>query len=93
MEQEKKAVEDFYQRCSDLLSTENTYVERNPYWRRTRWSNREPGSGRFPGCGTIRMFSSDCIHVSLTNPVGVNRTFDSAEEVYAFLKKALTQPT
>ena len=87
------AVEDFYQRCSDLLGTENTYVERSPYWRRTRWTNRAAGSGRFPGFGTIRMFSPDCIHVSLTKPVAINRTFDSAEEVYAFLKKALTQPT
>lgn len=93
MEKDKTAVEQFYQRCSDLLGTENTYVERGQYWRRTRWTNREPGSGRFPGFGTIRMFSPDCIHVSLSKPFDVNRTFENAEEVYAFLRNRLTQPT
>jgi hypothetical protein len=93
MEKEKKAVELFYQRCSDLLGTENTYVERSPYWRRTRWTNRELGAGRFSGYGTIRMFSPDCIHMSLNHPVSVSRTFTSAEDVYAFLKEALTPST
>ena len=93
MIEKKKAVELFYQRCSDLLSIENTYIERSQYWRRSRWTNREPGSGRFPGFGTIRMFSPDCIHVSLTKPVDISRTFDSAEAVYAFLQNALTEST
>lgn len=93
MNEKKKAVEEFYQRCSDMLGTENTYVERHQYWYRSRWNNRAPGSGRFPGYGTIRMFSPNCIHVSLLKPVECNRTFESAEEVYAFLQNALTSPS
>lgn len=90
MKEETISVEEgFYQECADLLGIPSTYVQRSKYWRRTRWTNRIPGSGRFPGYGLIRMFGPKMIHMNLTKPVVVNRTFNSSEEALAFLKKVV----
>jgi hypothetical protein len=58
--------EDFYRECARLLGT--TYDCKPVLYRyRTRWNNRAPGGGRFPGHGIIRIFG-DQVHVQLTNP-------------------------
>jgi hypothetical protein len=56
--------EEFYNRCADLLDSDYNYV--TPV-RKTRWSSRGPGNGRFPNHGLIRCFG-DIIFVNLYNP-------------------------
>ena len=58
--------ESFYAECAALLGC--SYDGKPfPYHKRTRWNNRTPGQGRFPGHGIIRVFGS-LVHVALTNP-------------------------
>lgn len=94
--------EEFYRACAELLGVETEYRDATPKprWshthqaivklptKATRWSGREPGNGRFTGCGVIRMFSPTCIHVSLKHPIKVNRTFASQQEVLDLLHEA-----
>jgi hypothetical protein len=87
MEKEKKMVEErFYQEVAELLCVPNTYRPQ-PFAYKTRWNNRGAGNGRFPGFGLIRMFSENCIHVSLSRPMAVNRFFKSTDEVTGFLRQ------
>lgn len=86
MNEEKHAVEQgFYQRCAELLGASHTY---KPWVHHkiTRWNNRTPGNGRFPGFGTIKMFGPTLIHVSLRHPCVVNRVCRSQDEVFALLE-------
>lgn len=89
MESQKIEIEHrFYQRCAELLSTTHAYkpwVGRPP----NRWNNRHPGNGRYPGFGTIRMYAPNLIQVSLREPVLINRTCRSPEEVYALIERVL----
>ena len=74
-----EAKEGFYRLCAHALGCEydcNAF----PYSRRTRWNNREPGSGRYEGHGIIRRYSSTHIQVSLHTPF-VNGLFKSEKEV------------
>lgn len=73
-----------YARCAEILGIPH---EHRPWTGRgpNRWNNRHAGNGRFPGAGTIRMFSPNAIHVSLRAPVAVNRWCRSEDEVYALL--------
>lgn len=48
--------EDFSRECAAILGADDLYRART-FARRTRWNNRDPGNGRFPGFGTIRMFA------------------------------------
>ena len=76
----------FYARVAELLGTSYDYkpwIGRGP----NRWNNRHPGNGRFPGFGTIKMFSPTSIHVCLRAPVAVNRLCRSPAEVYALLER------
>lgn len=76
--------EEFYAECAALLNT--TYDgETFPWYRRTRWNNRKPGSGRFPSRGLIRCFGS-MVHVNLHTPIVINRTFASKEAVLDYLR-------
>lgn len=81
--------EEFYIECAKLLDT--TYdCEPFPwpsYWR-TRWNNRAPGSGRYPGHGLIRCFGST-VHVNLHTPIKIEKTFPSKEEALAAISKSL----
>lgn len=88
---------DFYDRCADILGCQHDYSTFNDKIYRfdeegkpcgtnaTRWGGRHPGNGRFPGYGTIRAFGP-VIHVALTRPKSVAQTFNSQEEVLAFLE-------
>ena len=74
----------FYNRCAELLGTEYNCVA-FPYDKRTRWNNRSPGEGRYPGFGTIRKYG-DVIHVALRHPVSHTHIYTSEDAVYEFLK-------
>lgn len=63
--------EEFYRRCADLLGTSYDCTGLDaPY--RTRWNNRRPGNGRFPGFGIIRLHGEE-VHVSLRHPISASR--------------------
>jgi hypothetical protein len=75
----------FYAECARILGTTHQHKPwsgRGP----NRWNNRHAGNGRFPGFGTIRMFSPNAIHVSLHHPRVVNRFVKSPEEAYALIR-------
>ena len=77
------ANEDFYHKCADILGVD--YIcEPFTHYKRTRWNNRKPGSGRYPGYGLIRVFGNK-VHVALTKPVLHTKVYDSCEEVLEFL--------
>ena len=74
----------FYEKCAKLLGTTydcKPFLYRKP----TRWNNRSPGEGRFPGFGLIRKFGNE-IHVSLRYPVSHREIFLTEEKVIAFLE-------
>ena len=77
---EKSAVEEFYHAVAMLLKCEDHSTEMFPYGRRTRWNNRKPGAGRFPGHGLVRYFGPATIHVHLTTPP-VQGLFNSTDDV------------
>ena len=76
--------EEFYSKCAELLGAEHEYLPFTHY-KRTRWNNRKPGSGRYPGYGIIRKFGNQ-IHVALTKPIQHHSVYNSEEEVFAFLQ-------
>jgi hypothetical protein len=82
MREEKHEAEGrFYRTVAEMLGAPYEYTPwtgRGP----NRWNNRHPGNGRFPGFGTIKMFSPTSIHVCLRAPVAVNRMCRSPQEVY-----------
>lgn len=75
---------EFYNACAELLGAEYD-GQAFPYHKRTRWNNRTPGQGRYPGYGIIRKFG-DKIQVSLRYPVTHYKVYDSEEEVLDFLR-------
>jgi hypothetical protein len=79
----------FYRRCAEILGLPHDYA---PFTHdvRTRWNNRRPGSGRFPGGGLVRLFG-DRVHVALRQPVAVNRWFDDKDEALVFLERIARQ--
>lgn len=76
--------DEFYNRCAEILGTQYE-CEPFPYRRRTRWNNRIPGSGRYPGYGLIRKFGSQ-IQVHLRYPVEHSKVYNTTEEVLRFLE-------
>jgi hypothetical protein len=77
--------EAFYDACAKLLGVEHDFVPFR-YGKRTRWNNRRPGSGRFPGRGLVRAFG-DRVHLSLYRPKPVNRLFDSRATALQYLRE------
>jgi len=73
----------FYQACAALLGAEHDY-RAFPYRRPTRWNNRTPGNGRFPGFGLIRLFGEK-VHMQLRAPAPVNRWFEGKDAALAHL--------
>lgn len=88
---------DFYKRCSDIVGVETEITVHPPRMKRydkngklifrrdfqpTRWNNRKPGNGRFPGLGLIRAFSASQIHINIKDPelYGVYKSYESALE-------------
>lgn len=76
--------EEFYAECAAVLNT--TYeCEAFPWYKRTRWNNRNPGSGRFPEFGLIRCFGST-VHIALHHPEEVIKVCNNKEEALDFLR-------
>ncbi len=80
--------EEFYSKCAELLGTETHIEQRHPYYRRNRWNNRSPGSGRFIGFGIIRDFVA-FVQVRLHHPIVISENYPDREIAYAALKKAI----
>jgi len=80
--------EEFYRRCAELLGTRYDCTGTAVSYR-TRWNNRSPGHGRFPGYGIIRLHGND-VHVSLRHPVSVSRHFSGRTEALEWLSQAVT---
>ena len=78
--------EEFYRECAAILGAEDLYRTRR-FAGRSRWNNRDPGNGRFPGYGTIRMFAPDQIHIALRWPEPLSRKCRSVEQALALLKE------
>lgn len=79
--------EAFYDECSRILGAPYSY-RAPPYRKLTRWNNRAPGNGRFPGYGLIRMFGPHHIQIALRRPAEINRLCHSEEEAFTALKAA-----
>jgi hypothetical protein len=83
---EKSVVEDFYRTVAQLLGCEDHSDKMFPFGRRTRWNNRKPGAGRFPGHGLVRYHGPAMIHVHLTTPP-VQGLFHSIDDVLAAIRQ------
>jgi hypothetical protein len=77
---------EFYARCDRLLGQTHAPPPEIKY--RGRWGPREPGSGRYEKYGLIRWFSEHLVHVSLTDPIKINRTM-TAQQVIDLLDSVL----
>ena len=75
----------FYDACAAILGVEHDFAPFR-YAKRTRWNNRKPGSGRFPGRGLVRAFGGH-VHLSLYRPKPINRLFDSREAALRCLEE------
>ena len=76
--------EEFYHKCAELLGVEYD-CKPFQYRYRTRWNNRKPGSGRYPGFGIIRKFGNQ-IHVALTYPITHTHVYHNEDEVFELLQ-------
>ena len=79
--------QEFYEQVADILNY--TYeLKPFPYYKRTRWNNRVPGSGRFVGHGVVRAFSENLINVCLHTPK-INGTFNSYDAALTAIKNSI----
>ncbi len=90
---------EFYAKCSEIIGVETEYIDRSPskrfnrqtgkiytpMTRKSRWGGREPGNGRFPNVGLIRVYGST-VHISLKNPK-FSETFNSYEDAISALEE------
>ena len=82
----------FYNEVAGILGT--TYDCQPfpwPSYKRTRWNNRAPGSGRYPGYGLIRCFGEG-VHIALQKPIMINKVFSSKDEALKFLVDIYSNP-
>jgi hypothetical protein len=80
-------LEDFYAECAAILECDHV-GEAFTHYKRTRWNNRTPGRGRFPGRGIIRVFGNQ-VHIALTYPQPVSKIVQGMDEALAFLRSEL----
>lgn len=76
----------FYEGCARLLGTS---YDCKPFvgHKRTRWNNRAPGGGRFPGFGLIRLFG-DHVHIALHAPFQFNLAVRGRRDALSALARA-----
>lgn len=82
--------EQFYQSIAQLLECNDHCYKLRLYTSRTRWNNREPGNGRYPGHGLVRRFNASSIAVNLHTPV-VTGCFNSEQAVFVAIKNAINR--
>ena len=93
---------EFYERVAAILNAPHDYNSYNDvifrYDKETgikcgtnssRFVGRQPGTGRFPGIGTVRHYGS-AIHISLNNP-RVQKICASEEEAISFLTELFSR--
>lgn len=96
-----KIEEKFYAACGEMLGMKHNYVDSVPQpkvdrygviympaTKATRWGGREPGNGRYPGFGTIRLFGN-VVQIRLTRPKQIFATIDGLDTALEFLKMEL----
>ena len=71
---------------AQLLECETDYTP-YPYTKKTRWNNRSPGNGRYPGRGIVRRFNGTNIHLFLRIPL-INGAFADADSALTAIKQA-----
>lgn len=91
---------EFYEECSKIIGVEIEYKEKlkpatrinrktgqtyTPMTLATRWGGREPGNGRVPGFGLIRVFNQSYIQINIKNPY-LNNIYDNYENALTALK-------
>lgn len=79
--------ETFYREVGLLLGVEHTDYVQHPGHSK-RWGPREPGNGRYPGSGTVRVYADDLIQVNPHTPV-LTGTFRSYEAAISALQAVL----
>jgi hypothetical protein len=82
-----KEKELFYEECGKILGVNHDFVV--PYHAHkyaNRWTNRNPGNGRYPGFGVVQMFGSNCIHIAITSPQKLTTTAKSQAEALELLR-------
>lgn len=77
----------FYNECAAILGTTHE-GEAFTHYRRTRWNNRTPGRGRFPGSGLIRVFGR-VVHINIRSPVLVQATIEGLPEALDYLRASV----
>lgn len=78
----------FYARCAALLGTVYDCLPFEHAYR-TRWNNRRPGGGRFPGFGLVRAFGDD-VQIALHTPTAMSRMIVGRRNALAEMARALT---
>jgi len=78
---------EFYDRCADILDAEHEYLP-FAHYARTRWNNRKPGSGRFPGRGIIRIFGND-VHIAISSPIPIHQRVRGKQEALDLLERLI----
>ena len=82
--------DEFYARCGEILDVPHE-GEAFQYRHRTRWNNRRPGRGRYPGRGIVRVFG-DTVHIALSNPTH-NQIIEGRENAIKALKTLVKERT
>lgn len=76
--------EEFYNEVGILLGCEHHYKEPVGKYK-SRWNNRKPGNGRFPGLGLVQSFG-DIVIIRLYHPERISESFFTKEEALTYLK-------
>lgn len=84
--------DEFYNEVARLLNTSHEYYRhvdiRKGKTYRTRWNNRQPGNGRFPEFGLVRLFG-DTVQIILRQPKEINATIEGRQAALDYLEMSL----
>ena len=71
---------EFYKRCAEIL--DQPFVDKTfKHYKKTRWNNRKPGNGNYPGFGLIKVYGN-MVHITTHR---YNKLFNSKELALAWL--------
>lgn len=77
---------ELYEQIGQMLGTGHETLIRGPYFRRTRWNNREAGNGRYPGHGLVRYYAED--HIVITFRSGdISGRYHTPEQALAAIAR------
>ena len=81
--------EEFYARCAEILDAEHEYLP-FAHHARTRWNNRRPGCGRFPGRGMVRLFG-ERVHIALRHPMALHVTIEGRQAALDMIERTINE--